>query len=62
MIIKYCKELQEDYVQNYIKITLENYNISKFKLENMLFTERGEVNSMNEAIDIVETRLRFCMT
>lgn len=62
MNIKYRKELQEDYVQNYIKITLENYNISKFKLENMLLTERGEVSSMNEAIDVVETRLRFCMT
>jgi hypothetical protein len=58
---KYVDELKLDYVQNYIEATLATYNISKKQLEKCLLKEREKVDSMAEAIPVVNIMLKFCM-
>lgn len=58
---KYLNELKLDYVQNYINSTLKTYNISRHQLEKCLLKEREKVDSMAEAIPVVNIMLKFCM-
>ena len=58
---KYLNELKLEYVQDYINSTLKVYNISRHQLENCLLKEREKVDSMAEAIPVVNIMLKFYM-
>ena len=55
------KELESLEVQNYINHICENYSLSKEKLIKMIESERKDVNTIEEALKAVSTRIEYLM-